>query len=156
MDGSHDLHDGTLYERDFHAWARAQADALRARDADAIDWTNVVEEIESLGRAERSSLKSCIVTILEHRLKLDHGIVREPVNKWRASIMRAQTDVMDNLADNPSLRREVPELIGIAYRSARRKALASFEEYEPERVAHYEAALPRDCPYGEADVLDPL
>ena len=35
-----------LYWRDSYSWALEQADALRRRDFDAVDWENVIEEIE--------------------------------------------------------------------------------------------------------------
>jgi glycosyltransferase involved in cell wall biosynthesis len=42
-----------LYEADIAAWAEQQADALRRRAANEIDWENVAEEIESLARSDR-------------------------------------------------------------------------------------------------------
>ncbi len=35
-----------LYDRDFYTWAIHQADALKRRDFNAVDWENVIEEIE--------------------------------------------------------------------------------------------------------------
>ena len=37
--------DSELYRRDTYSWAKAQAEALRKRDLDAVDWTNVIEEL---------------------------------------------------------------------------------------------------------------
>ena len=45
----------SAYDLDLHDWAHAQADALRRRSANEIDWENVAEEIESLGKQERSN-----------------------------------------------------------------------------------------------------
>ena len=50
-----------LYEEDFVLWAETQAIALR-RAADSgsnlgLDWSNLAEEIESLGRSQRRELK---------------------------------------------------------------------------------------------------
>ena len=39
------------YEADFHAWTREQAARLRDLRPNSIDWENVAEEIESLGRS---------------------------------------------------------------------------------------------------------
>ena len=47
-----------LYERDFLAWIEAQGQALKARQVAALDWDNLVEEIESMGRSQRNELKS--------------------------------------------------------------------------------------------------
>ena len=37
-----------LYYRDYYTWTRQQADALRRRDFEAVDWENITEEIEAL------------------------------------------------------------------------------------------------------------
>jgi len=42
-----------LYDLDFVQWSSSQADALRRRAGNEIDWENVAEEIESLGRSDR-------------------------------------------------------------------------------------------------------
>ena len=44
-----------LYQRDGYSWALQQAEALRRRDLEQIDWENVIEEIEGLARAERKA-----------------------------------------------------------------------------------------------------
>ncbi len=59
-----------LYNQDLVLWSEAQARALRAA-ADAgwnapIDWENVAEEIESLGKSERHALASHIAIVIEH------------------------------------------------------------------------------------------
>lgn len=64
----------SLYEQDFMRWAEAQAEGLR-RAAEAgsnlpLDWYNLAEEIESLGRSQRRELRSRLANIVEHLLKL--------------------------------------------------------------------------------------
>ena len=153
MDGSSTLDPRSLYERDFAAWTEAQARAMRARDAAAIDWANVIEEIESLGRFEKRSLASALRVLLEHRIKLDHGRNLDPARGWRVTIADQQDEIADILADNPSLHPLVPTLIDREWPRARRKALDSFAEYEPDRLASYRASLPATCPYSVDDVL---
>jgi hypothetical protein len=41
------------YDTDFYAWTQAQAAALRAKAAPALDRDHLAEEVESLGEAER-------------------------------------------------------------------------------------------------------
>jgi hypothetical protein len=38
------------YEQDFFAWTQEQARILRARGTRGLDWDNLAEEIESMGR----------------------------------------------------------------------------------------------------------
>ena len=60
-----------LYERDFTAWAEAQVEALRKRSANEIDWENVAEEIESVGRSDTRAFNSLVEHILAHMLKIE-------------------------------------------------------------------------------------
>ena len=73
-----------LYQEDFVRWSAEQARAIR--DAAGarlntpvpIDWENVAEEIESLGRSERTALRSRLAVIVEHLLKLQASPARQP------------------------------------------------------------------------------
>ena len=55
----------TLYEADFYAWTQRQAELLRAEEFSDVDWNNLIEEIETLGRSERKEIKSRRVAITE-------------------------------------------------------------------------------------------
>lgn len=46
-----------------------QAEALRRRSAHEIDWENVAEEIESVGKSEASELESRLEELLMYLLK---------------------------------------------------------------------------------------
>jgi Domain of unknown function DUF29 len=58
-----------LYEVDFHAWTREQAQLLRARQWERLDLENLAEEIESLGRQQRQELRNRLSVLLAHLLK---------------------------------------------------------------------------------------
>ena len=47
-----------LYERDFFAWSREQADLLRAGKLAEADIEHIAEEIDSMGRTEKRELIS--------------------------------------------------------------------------------------------------
>lgn len=46
--------------------------ALQSKAFDQVDWENVIEEIESMGRSERRELKSRLIALLEYLLKLPY------------------------------------------------------------------------------------
>ncbi len=152
MDGTRDILD-SLYDRDFTKWSEQQARAMRVGAYDAVDWENVIEEIESLGRSERSALHSAIALILEHRLKLDHGMNDGPVRQWRMTIRAQQRHARKVVKHNPSLRPSLSSIIAEEYEDARMAALDSFELHEEARLDHYRRAIPETCPYTEADIL---
>ena len=58
-----------LYDQDFLAWSRQQADLLRAGDLARADIEHIAEEIESLGRTEKRELISRLAVLLLHLLK---------------------------------------------------------------------------------------
>jgi hypothetical protein len=65
--GGNDMND--LYEKDLYAWTQAQGDALRRRAFNEVDWDNVAEEIETLGRSEKRAIASRLEVLLTHLLK---------------------------------------------------------------------------------------
>ena len=57
------------YEGDFYAWTQQQAEMLRARAPRGLDWENLAEEIESMGRRDRREVERRLRVILHHLLK---------------------------------------------------------------------------------------
>jgi hypothetical protein len=45
---------GISIEKDFHAWLAAQAQAIRERQLNALDWENIAEELEGNVLAPKS------------------------------------------------------------------------------------------------------
>ncbi len=48
----------TLYETDYLHWIETTVEKLRGRDYTNVDWENLIEEIEDMGRSEQRSLES--------------------------------------------------------------------------------------------------
>ncbi len=125
----------TLYDEDVVLWSEQQAAALRrATQAGSnlpIDWENVAEEIDSLGRSQRTALASQLQRILQHLMKLQASPATDPRRGWAETILQARGEIEDLLEDSPSLRREIPELIARELPKARKRvrdALALYEE----------------------------
>jgi Domain of unknown function DUF29 len=102
-----------LYDRDFVLWTEEQAAALRRAKASnlPLDWENLAEEIESLGKSDRRELASQIMRIVRHLLKLAVSPATAPRAGWQESIEDARTAIGLVLDDSPSLRREIDEMI---------------------------------------------
>jgi hypothetical protein len=71
------------YDTDTVLWSERQADLLRRLAAgervnDQVDWDNVAEEIDSLGRSQRVALASHLRVVLEHLMKLEASPAIEP------------------------------------------------------------------------------
>lgn len=104
---------GELYDQDFLRWTEEQAAALRrARDSNlSLDWDNLAEEIESLGKSQRAALRSQLRRILRHLFKLEASPASEPRPGWEEWVRDARVEIEDILQDSPSLRREVAQLL---------------------------------------------
>ena len=105
------------YDADIVVWSERQGELLRRRaaghlvnDAD-LDWANIAEEIESLGRSERSALRSHIATVLEHLIKLQASTATDPRNGWKETINRVRDDIDRALIDSPSMKPLVAGMI---------------------------------------------
>jgi hypothetical protein len=140
------------YDQDLVLWAEEQARALRAA-ANAgwnapIDWENVAEEIESLGKSERRALASYIALVIEHLLKLQASPVTEPIAGWRDTIRRTRLKAEEVLEESRSLRREVTPLIGRQMPRVRMLVRRNFEDYGEQPKIDIESVT-----YTEAQVL---
>jgi hypothetical protein len=97
-----------LYERDFCEWTAEQAAALRAAAARrlnlALDFENLAEEIESLGRSDRRALASHVKRVTLHLLKLQYSPAQEPWAGWQDSVDLHRQEAHALLSDSPSLR----------------------------------------------------
>ena len=134
-----------LYERDFLAWTENQAEALRTRQVGAIDWVNLLEEVESMGVSQHHELRNCLKQLLIHLAKwLWQPKIRS--SSWLETIVE-QRDSLDDLMDTS------PSLKGFALDEA-------FKHAWPKavRMAAIEASLPlktfpSECPWSLHDVL---
>ena len=98
----------SLYDQDFVAWSKQQAEALRTAarigSNQSLDWENLAEEIEDLGKSARRELQSQIRRIVRHLLKLQNSPAKEPRRGWAESIVDARAEIEDLLEVSPSLR----------------------------------------------------
>jgi hypothetical protein len=109
------------YDEDAYGWAMAQARFLREQRLEAIDWENVAEEIESMGRGERKSAESQLRIVLMHRLKWMH----QPTHRgrsWQNSIGEHLRRFDRVMSENPSLKPKLDSIRAEAYREARYEA----------------------------------
>ena len=74
-----------LYDRDLYAWSIEQAKRLRVLKPDHLDWENIAEEIESLGRSDKRAIGTNLRVIVEHLLKWRFQQERRS-KSWQLSI----------------------------------------------------------------------
>ncbi len=137
------------YEHDFYAWSFEQAHALRERRTQQLDWENLAEEVESLGRSDRNQVRSRLAVVVIHLLKW-HYQPKDRSPSWKATLNTQRRDLEIVLADSPSLRRLVPVLLAETYPRARRDAAD-----EMDLIPSAARKLPETSPFTVEQVLDP-
>jgi hypothetical protein len=138
-----------LYDEDFLLWTQEQARLLRKaaerRVNFPLDWENLAEEIESLGRSDRRAITHQLERLLLHVLKWVYQAGQRPRygRSWRRSIYQARTAIADLLEESPSLRDYPTQRLALAYQRARQQAaiqtglpLATFPETCPWTIEH--------------------
>ena len=135
----------STYEEDFYAWAMEQAAHLRAGRADLLDFENIAEELEGLGRSEYRELKSSLARIMQHMLKWDHQPERRSRSRT-GSINVHRERVRQCLRENPSLKPRVPEALADAYELA--------IAYAANDTWMRRSAFPQECPYDWEQVME--
>jgi hypothetical protein len=135
-----------LYDEDFYVWTEAQAELLRKRQFEALDLDNLIEEVEALGRAEKSSVLNNMSVIIEHLLKLQYSPAREPPNAWRASVREHRRRLRRNLT--PRLRQILDAELPTLYAEIRADTAALLRDY-----GENADALPASCPYGLDQII---
>jgi hypothetical protein len=134
-----------LYDSDFFAWSREQAELLRAGKLAQADIEHIAEEIDSMGRTEKRELISRLEVLLLHLLKWRYQPGKRG-SSWETSIRVQRYSIEDHLGDNPSLKPLLPQALGSAYRKAALEATAE--------TGLSEATFPEACPWTVEQVLD--
>lgn len=138
-------HVSPAYDADYVGWIEAQVAHLRAGRLQALDIANLVEELEDLGRSETRALRSALDVVLRHMLKWDYQPDRRS-RSWILSIIEHRDRAEATLAENPSLKQRLSEVVAAAYKLARSRAAR--ETRLPRSI------FPETCPYSVDDILE--
>ncbi|HYZ31669.1 MAG TPA: DUF29 domain-containing protein [Crenalkalicoccus sp.] len=143
--------DGDLHDRDFFAWTRLQATALRRLaethpnlDAD-LDLPHLIEEVEDLGSEQVHAVRGNLRQMLRHLMFIACQPEDQAVPHWRGEVIAFQAEAVDRFL--PSMRQQVEPRLPREWRSALRSVSAKLGEAA--------GALPTECPYALDEVLDP-
>jgi hypothetical protein len=132
------------YTRDFYAWTQQQAKLLRNQESDRLNWQNIVEEIEDMGRSEKRQLESPLEILIMHLLKWQF----QPnfrSRSWQLTIKEQPLRLEKLLSENHSLKSSLDDvkekIYPLAVISAEKETgLSSF---------------PENCPYELKELFSP-
>jgi hypothetical protein len=100
----------SLYDDGAVAWAMEQAVALRALGqrpelSNVLDWHNVIEEIESVGRSKIDRVESALSQVLIHILKHVSAPTAQSTRSWRKEVIVWHASAARNY--RPSMRQRI-------------------------------------------------
>jgi hypothetical protein len=133
-----------LYEKEYDRWLTETIKLLKNRQFDRVDYEHLIEELEALGRSEKSAVKSLILQILIHLLLYEFWTTERARNSnhWAGGIITFRVQLEDKLTTNLNKFLEL-ELDNI-YQNAR---LIAEKKTELKN-------LPIICPYSLTQILE--
>jgi hypothetical protein len=136
-----------LYREDFAGWLDVQTAALRERRFADLDLDNLIEEVESIRRADKRSVEHHARVVIAQLLQLAHSTLGDPRRSWKSTAMAHRHQLEMSLT--PTLRQELEARLEKAYVRGRELAATVLET---EGTPH--EWLPRKCPYTLAEILE--
>lgn len=99
------------YNIDFNLWLQEQASALRARQFSRLDYDNLIEEIEDIGRSQKRAVESLLLRLLEHILKLKYWDTERErcANHWESEIVNFRYQINKRIKESPSLKKHLED-----------------------------------------------
>jgi hypothetical protein len=134
-----------LYEADYLQWIETNLENLRNQDYERVDWENLLEEIEDMGRSERRRLESNLIIVLLHLLKWQYQPEKQS-GSWESSIIEHRRRIKKALKESPSLKPYLTNILDESYAESVKQAKA--ETKLPLET------FPQECPYSLTSILD--
>jgi hypothetical protein len=135
-----------LYDDDIVLWSERQAELLRRRAAgelvNDLDWANIAEEIEDVGRSEFRAVESLLVQALRHMLKADAWPLSRDAPSWRADAIDFRQQARRRFV--PSMRQKID--VADLYRDAVRALPETVDGIQP-------LPVPDLCPFTLDELL---
>lgn len=110
-----------LYEKDFYLWMETHINLLKQGNFSEVDVSNLIEEVESMGKREKRELRSRLIVLLMHLLKWKYQQNKRS-ESWVSTISEQRISLEELLEDSPSLQPFLVEVFETCYQKARVKA----------------------------------
>jgi hypothetical protein len=133
-----------LYETEYDRWLSEMVRLLKNRQLEKLDYENLIEELEALGRSERSAVKSLLLQIIIHLMLYQfwQSESKRNANHWAGEIITFRVQLEDRLTTNLRnyLENELPRIYQNALLIVQKKTQVN--------------SLPEQCPYSLQQLLD--
>ena len=128
----------TKYESDYYGWTLEQADLIKNKRLDEVDFDHLLEELESMGASEKRELLNRLRVLLMHLLKWAY----QPEYRgrsWVNTIREQRRMIPVHLKQNPSLKSKLEEFMLDGYALGRGGAA--------DETGLPESTFPELCPW---------
>lgn len=100
------------YEEDYYLWTQTMVDNLKHRNYSKVDWDNLIEEIDDMGKSQKRAVESLLLRLTEHLLKLKYWEAEKERNKkhWQSEVVNFRVLLRKRLKESPSLKANLPEM----------------------------------------------
>ncbi|MCS6959133.1 MAG: DUF29 domain-containing protein [Pseudanabaenaceae cyanobacterium SKYGB_i_bin29] len=109
----------SLYNRDVVLWVEDTVAKLQSRDFGNLDLEKLITELEDWGSSQRNGARGLLRRLLEHSLKSCYVPLPGYYLGWQREIRNFRKDLQDLLADSPSLKHFLQEILRQTYTRAR-------------------------------------
>ena len=118
-----------LHDRDFNLWIEEIKQAIAHRDFENMDWDNLFDEIDDMGKSEKRSLESYLEQLIAHLLKLSHWESEKERNyrHWKAEVINFRNRINRLLKRNPSFKKYMEEVYPEIFEDVLKSSQAEFE-----------------------------
>jgi hypothetical protein len=123
-----------IYDQDFALWVEENIALLKAKNYDAVDWENLIEEVEGLTRSDKRELENRLITLFEHALKRRYVSLQDCSRGWEVTLKRTQKQLRRVLKDSPSLRNYFVSIIEECYQDALINMRDEYDAIFPDRL----------------------
>ncbi|MDJ0578379.1 MAG: DUF29 domain-containing protein [Xenococcaceae cyanobacterium MO_234.B1] len=102
----------TGYEEDYYLWIKTMVKRLKERNYSQIDWDNLIEEIEDMGRSQKRAIESLLMGLTEPLLKLKYWESERERNKghWESEVVNFRVLLKKRLQESPSLKAKLEDI----------------------------------------------
>lgn len=101
-----------LYDRDFNLWIEEIKKAIQNQDFKNMDWDNLLDEIDDMGKSEKRALESYLEQLIAYVLKLRYWESQKNNNHkhWKVEVINFRSRISRLLKRNPSFNRYMTEV----------------------------------------------
>jgi hypothetical protein len=128
----------TLYDCDFNLWIEETITQLKAKNIEKLDWGNLIEEIEALGKRDKRELENRLISLFEHALKYCYVALPDCYSGWEITLKRTQKELKKILRDSPSLKNYFLAIAEDCYQDA-----------VDNLIDEYQVKFPQSCPFSK-------